>query len=152
IGSSPKVLRELIDAGIFSLENVPSHIKLTDVQKTQLHAYRTGETVLDKEAIAKELDDLAFPLHFIDYETFAPAIPIYSDYSPYDQIPLQYSVHIVGAPGEEPLHRDFVHTTPNDPSASFFRSLQRDVGSFGAIIVWNKGFESHVNDCIAKRI
>jgi hypothetical protein len=58
----------------------------------------------------------------------------------------------VGSPGEEPIHKDFVHTGLDDPSASFLSSLQQHVAPFGAIIVWNKGFESHVNDCIARRL
>ena len=152
IGSSPKKLKELVDQGIYTLDQIPGDIKLTDVQKAQLRAYRTGETVLDKQAIRSELENLCYPLHFIDYETFAPAIPPYSEYSPYDQIPLQYSVHIVGAPGDEPIHRDFLHVGTDDPSTSFFCSLQQHVASFGTIIVWNQGFESHVNDSIARRL
>ena len=134
------------------LEDLPSEIKLTSTQSAQLRAHRTGEAIVDREAIARELDELSFPLHFIDYETFAPAIPPFSRYSPYDQIPLQYSVHIVGAPSEEPMHRDFLHIGSDDPSTSFLASLQQHIGPFGAIIVWNKGFESHVNDCIAGRL
>jgi hypothetical protein len=152
IGSSPKKLKELVDAGNMALENIPSNIKLTSAQCAQLRAHRTGETVIEKEAIAKELGDLTLPLHFIDYETFASALPLFTQYSPYDQIPLQYSVHIVGSPGEEPIHRDFLHNGLGDPSTSFLSSLQQHVGPFGAIIVWNKGFESHVNDCIARRL
>jgi len=40
----------------------------------------------------------------------------------------------------------------DDPSTSFFCSLQQHVASFGTIIVWNQGFESHVNDSIARRL
>jgi hypothetical protein len=58
----------------------------------------------------------------------------------------------VGAPGEEPIHRDFLHVGTDDPSSAFFSSLQKHVASFGTIIVWNQGFESHVNDCIARRL
>ncbi|HKW17050.1 MAG TPA: DUF2779 domain-containing protein [Terriglobales bacterium] len=152
IGSSPKKLKGLVDQGIYELDEVPSDIRLTDVQKAQLRAYQTGETIIDNEAIRSELEDLSYPLHFIDYETFAPAIPRYSEYSPFDQIPLQYSVHVVGARGEEPIHRDFVHVGTDDPSTAFFRSLQQHVASFGTIIVWNQGFESHVNDSITRRI
>jgi hypothetical protein len=151
IGSSPKKLKELVDAGSFALEDIPSDIKLTKGQSNQLRAYRTGETVIDEEAIAKELGDLTFPLHFIDYETFASALPLFRDYSPYDQIPLQYSVHIVGSPDEEPIHRDFLHTGRGDPTRSFLDSLQKHVSPFGSLIAWNKAFECLVNDSIARR-
>jgi CRISPR/Cas system-associated exonuclease Cas4 (RecB family) len=152
IGSSLKKLKDLVDKGIYELAEVPEDLKLTGVQNAQLQAYRTGETVIDKQAICSELEDLSYPLHFIDYETFAPAIPRYCEYCPYDQIPLQYSVHIVGAPGEEPIHRDFLYAGTDDPSTAFFCSLQQHIASFGTIIVWNQGFESHVNDSIARRL
>ncbi len=152
IGSSPDKLKDLVNAGIFALDDVPTDIKLTELQKVQLQAHRTGEIVVNKEAIARELEELSYPLHFIDYETFAPAIPRYSGYYPYEQIPLQYSVHIVGAPNEQPIHRDFLYVGTNDPSGSFLRSLEEHIATFGAIIVWNKGFESHVNDCISRRL
>ncbi len=152
IGNSPKKLKGLVDAGIVELEDLPADLKLTTVQRAQLQAYRTGETVIDKPAISKELGELSFPLHFIDYETFASPLPLFPQYSPYHQIPLQYSVHVVGSPGEEPIHLDFLHVGSHDPSASFVNSLKQHVAPFGAIIVWNKGFESHVNDEIARRL
>jgi hypothetical protein len=151
IGSSPKRLKELVDAGIFVLEDIPNDLKLTKGQSNQLRAYRTGETIVEKEAIAKELGELTFPLHFIDYETFASALPLFNEYSPYDQIPLQYSVHIVGSPDEEPIHRDFLHVGRSDPTGSFLDSIREHVGSFGSVIAWNKAFECHVNDTIARR-
>ena len=152
IGNNREKLRQLVDAGTLTLGQVPSDIKLSEAQKTQLRVHRTGETVFDKKSIAREFGELNFPLHFIDYETYAPALPRFDRFSPYDHIPLQYSVHIVGSPGEQPIHCDFLHSGPGDPTASFLRSLEQHVGSFGSIIVWNKSFESQVNDRIAYRV
>jgi hypothetical protein len=152
IGSSPRKLRELVDAGIFSLDKIPANVALTPSQKAQVSVYRSGETVIEKEAIAAELSELAFPLHFIDYETFSPAVPLFSQHCSYDQIPLQYSLHIVGSPEEGPIHLDFLYDGSNDPTTAFLTSLQQHVCSFGSIIVWNKGFESQVNDAIARRL
>lgn len=152
IGNSPEKLRELVDVGALRLDQVPLDIKLSEAQKTQVRVYRTGETVLDKNSIAREFGELNFPLHFIDYETFAPALPRFDRFSPYDHIPVQYSVHIVGSPGEEPIQCDFLHSGSEDPTASFLGSLEQHVGSFGSIIVWNKSFESQVNDRIAYRL
>lgn len=151
IGSSPKKLKELVDAGSFVLEDIPSDIKLTKGQSNQLRAYRTGQTIIDKDAIAQELADLTFPLHFLDYETFASALPLFSGYSPYDQIPLQYSVHIVGSPDEQPIHRDFLHVGRGDPTNDFLNSLREHVSPFGSVIAWNKAFECYVNDSVARR-
>jgi hypothetical protein len=64
----------------------------------------------------------------------------------------QFFGHIVGSPGEEPIHRNFLFVGSDDPTLDFLSSLKQHVGPFGAIIVWNKSFESQVNDSIARRV
>jgi hypothetical protein len=87
IGNSPEKLRELVQTGALTLDQVPSDIKLSAAQKTQLRVYRSGETVLDKKSIAREFGELNFPLHFIDYETYAPALPRFDRFSPSTTFP-----------------------------------------------------------------
>jgi hypothetical protein len=152
IGSSPKKLKELVDAGIFSLTDVPSGFPLTPAQKAQIQVHRNGEPIIQERAIARDLGELAFPLHFIDYETFAPPVPLFDGYGPYEPIPLEYSLHVIGAPGEEPANRKFLHTEVTDPTEAFVRSLTEHVAPFGSVLVWNKSFESSVNDLIARRL
>lgn len=152
IGNSPKKLKEMIDAGVFALENIPTHIELSEIQRAQIRAYNSGETVIKQEAIAGELKKLKFPLYFIDYETYPSAIPLFEHYSPYHHIPFQYSLHIVRAPGEELIHKEFLHLALEDPSELFVRSLREDIGSIGSIIVWNKTFESGINEDLAHRL
>jgi len=95
---------------------------------------------------------LQFPLYFIDYETHLSAIPLFDGWSPNKQVPFQYSLHIVEAPGAEVVHKEFLHTILEDPDVPFAMSLQEHIGPEGSIIVWNKAFEcSHVNKPIAGR-
>ena len=152
IGNSPKKLKEMIDAGVFALENIPTHINLSDIQQAQIRAYNSGETLIKKEAIAGELKKLKFPLYFIDYETYPSAIPLFEKYAPYHHVPFQYSLHIARSPDEEPLHMEFLHTALEDPSKLFVRSLQKNIGSIGSVVVWNKSFESGINEDLARRL
>jgi hypothetical protein len=152
IGNSPKKLKEMVDASVFALENIPTHIDLSDIQRAQIRAYNSGEIVIKKEAIADELKKLKFPLYFIDYETYPSAIPLFEHYSPYHHIPFQYSLHIATAPGEELIHKEFLQVALEDPSELLVRSLQEDIGSIGSIIVWNKSFESGINKDLARRL
>ena len=152
IGTRAEILKQLVDAGILTLDKIPSDIKLTAAQKIQVQVYRSGETIIDKEGILRDFAELNFPFHFIDYETYAPAVPPFNGFGPYEHIPLQYSLDIVGSPGEDPIHCDFLHTGLDDPTLAFLDSLKKHVGTFGTIIVWNKSFESQVNDLIARRV
>lgn len=152
IGSSLKKLKEMVDAGIFELDKIPTHIKLSETQQDQVDAYKSGEILINKAAIAAELKGLQFPLYFIDYETHLSAIPLFDGWSPNKQVPFQYSLHIVEAPGAEVEHKEFLHTVLEDPDVPFAKSLQEHIGREGSIIVWNKAFEcSHVNKPMAGR-
>jgi hypothetical protein len=142
----------MVDAGIFELDKIPTHIKLSETQQNQVDAYKSGEVLIEKAAIAAELKGLQFPLYFIDYETHLSAIPLFDGWSPNKQVPFQYSLHIVGAPGAVAVHKEFLHTVLEDPDVAFARSLQEHIGPEGSIIVWHKTFEcSHVNKPMAVR-
>lgn len=152
IGLSKKKLIELIDSNIFHLHEVPEDIELSEIQKNQVNVHITGRHLIEKDKIAEELRSLKFPLYFIDYETFPSAVPRFNGFSPYQQIPFQYSLHIVESPGVEPIHREFLHTSSDDPSGPFAESLQKDIGKVGSVVVWNKKFECKINEELARRV
>ena len=152
IGNSKAKLKELIDNNIFHIDKIPEHIKLSDIQQSQVDTYVLNKVFIDKEKIAEEFKTLIFPLYFLDYETFPSAIPRFDGFSSYHQIPFQYSVHILKSADDEPQHYEFLHTTPDDPSKAFADSLQKHIGKTGSVIVWHKGFECGRNDEIATRI
>ena len=169
IGLSKAKLIELIDGNIFDLNDVPEEIELSEIQKNQIAAHITGRTKIEKDKIMNELSSLQFPLYFIDYETFPAAIPRFDGFSPYQQIPFQYSLHIVESTSDltdlahaadandtngrpyDPIHREFLYTGSDDPSKSFAESMVKDIGKIGSIIVWNKSFECNRNIELAKR-
>ena len=152
IGNSPKKLKEMVDAGIFELDKIPTHIELSEIQQNQIRVYNSGNTVIQKAAIAAEFQELQFPLYFIDYETHLSAIPLFEGWSPNKQVQFQYALHIVESPGAEPVRKDFLHAKMEDPDPDFVASLQEHIGSGGSIIVWSKAFEcTLVNEAIVAR-
>lgn len=149
IGLSKNKLRELIDGNIYELQNIPETIELSEVQTNQVNAYITKRPKIRADKIAEELRSLVFPLYFLDYETFPCAVPRFDGYSPYQQVLFQYSLHVVEAPGKEPVHFEFLHEGADDPSKPFAGALMRDIGKMGTVIVWNKKFEMGRNDELA---
>ena len=110
-----------------------------------------NKILLDKFNVKQELDTFNFPLYFLDYETFPCAIPRFDGFSPYQQIPFQYSLYVLETPQAEPKHFEFIFTKNADPSLDFLKSLQENIGDNGAIIVWNKKFECKINEELAVR-
>ncbi|HRY62154.1 MAG TPA: DUF2779 domain-containing protein, partial [Candidatus Paceibacterota bacterium] len=152
IGSSKRKLEELIDSGIFHIKDIPEDMEFSEIQRNQIDSYIHDKVLIKKEEIKKELSGLVFPLYFLDYETYPCAIPRFSGFSPYQQIPFQYSLHVVRAQNEEPEHYEFIHVGKDDPSEHLFKTLSGHIGLVGSVIVWNKKFESKINKEIGLRI
>src|SRR3989344_4296624 len=151
IGQSRKKLEELIDLGILELKDIPESMELSITQKNQIKAYVKDTIFKDAPAIKKELDELDFSLYFLDYETFPCAIPRFDGFSPYQQIPFQYSLYVLDSLEAEPRHLEFLFTEKTDPSFPFLNSLEKHIGKKGTIVVWNKKFECKINEELANR-
>jgi predicted RecB family nuclease len=79
---------------------------------------------------------LKYPLYFMDFESVNPAIPRFAGMRPYDQIPFQWSVHVLKNPGTELEHYEFLATDASDPRREFISSLCGALGDSGSIVVY----------------
>jgi hypothetical protein len=152
IGSSKAKLAKLVDNSIFHLENLPADIGLSVPQQNQVDTYVQNRTLILRDKIAEELNGLQYPIYFLDYETCPAAIPRFDGFAAHQQIPFQYSLHILDRPDGALRHEEFLSTTPNDPSFAFVASLRQHIGDEGSIVVWNKTFETGINKDLGKRI
>lgn len=149
IGKSLKRLKTLVDSNIFRIEDIPADHDLTDSFRDQILSWNQFGEIIRKEELQAFISTLEYPMYFLDYETFALAVPLFDGTRPYQQIPFQYSLHIIHQPGGEPEHREFLHTDPSNPIEFFGRSLRSNLGDTGSVIVWNKSFEGKCNACLA---
>lgn len=152
IGNSKKKLEDLIDTGVYVLDDIPEDFKLSEIQSNQVLSHKIGRPMVNQVEIGNELSKLIFPLYFLDYETYPCAVPRFDGFSPYNQIPFQYSLHILESPTSKLIHKDSLFTGTTDPSTEFVNSLKKDIGNTGTILVWNKVFECNINLLLAKRI
>ncbi len=94
----------------------------------------------------------SFPLYFFDYETYAPAIPAFETYSPYQRIPFQFSLHVLREKDGEPEHIEFLQRDRSDPSAVVAELLGQYIDPKGTVVVWYAPFERGVNTEIGQRL
>jgi Domain of unknown function(DUF2779) len=141
-----KRLRErLVAMAVADIREVPENFSgLSPLQLRVLDAVRTGTRFHDSGA-ATELARLRFPIHFLDFETFGPPLPLYPGTRPYQAIPFQWSDHILNREGEI-LHRQFLHEGRDDPRCRFAETLLQTLEGQGSIIVYS-GYEDM---CLAR--
>lgn len=132
---------ELYKNGIIKLADVPDDYPLNKSTKLQLEVYNLGKPLIDKDAITNFISDLKYPLYFMDFETFQPAVPLFDNSKPYQQIPFQYSIHYKENNNSKSEHYEFLADPGLDPRIKFIENLLNDIDSQGNVIVYNKSFE-----------
>ena len=95
---------------------------------------------VEYDAIQTELEQLIYPLYFFDFETIDYAIPAFTGCKPYQQVPFQYSCHILEADGHL-THCDYLHTAADDPREALVISLLDHIGGTGHLVAYNISFE-----------
>ena len=84
---------------------------------------------IDKKALKVEMDSWTYPLHFIDFETAAAAIPFNKGRHPYEGIAFQFSHHIVYDDGRVEHKGEYINTERGAfPNYEFVRRLKIELG------------------------
>ena len=136
---------ELYNKGVITLDQIDlSETKLSDKQIIQVECEIDGKTHINKEKIENFLNNLNYPLYFLDFETINPAIPLFLDTSPYQQVLFQYSLHIQKSENSKPLHKEYLEDPSKESEIELIRKLVNDCQGLGDILVYNIGFEKGV--------
>ena len=141
---------DLLKRGILKIARIPKIYPLSEKQEIQRATVISGKPYVELKQIQSFLRKMEHPIHFLDFETFQKAVPIFDGTRPYEQIPFQFSLHIIQKAGAKPEHRKFLADGRNDPRAEFMRQLKSSVLSSGSILVFNASFEkSRLKECAA---
>ena len=132
---------ELYREGIISLDDVPADYPLNKNNGLQLEVYRSRKPFIDKKAIKNFLNDLNYPLYFMDFESFQPALPLFDCSRPYQQIPFQYSLFLKITKSSEAKHFEFLAEPGEDPRKKFIENLLKVINDTGDVLVYNRTFE-----------
>jgi len=142
---------ELYENGVTVFEDINlQRTALNPDQVLQVISELNQTSFIDKPKIKHFIEDLNYPLYFLDFETMGSAIPIFDNSRPYQQLVFQYSLHIQNDANEVTHHEYLAEANPNrDPREAFIKQLIIDCGDSGDIIVYNIGFErGKLNDLI----
>lgn len=133
LGGSREKLGQWIAAGYRDLREVPLDL-LTDKQLRIALATRREQREIDPAA-GEFVRDLAYPRHYLDFETVAPAIPVWPGTRPYETLPFQYSCHVEHASGELG-HSEFLEMSADPPMRALAEQLLADLGAEGPVLMY----------------
>ena len=134
--ANEKLLRRFEEAGIEDIRDIAmDFVELNELQRRVRDCVVNNETYFNPSC-QKELAKLEFPIHFLDFETFNPALPLYVGTRPYQVIPFQWSDHVMDSDGNL-THFEFLHDGFDDPREPFAKSLIQTLGTSGSIVVYS---------------
>lgn len=150
IGASKNLFYDWIDRGIFKIEDIDNPEVLQGAKKAQYEAYMAKRPLIDQEAIRNALSALKFPIQFFDYEAYACAIPKFDGFGAYEQVPFQYSLHVLHEDGALE-HKEFLAKSSAEPIAlPLIQRMRADFDERGSIISWYASFEQQRNNKLAE--
>ncbi|OYW43869.1 hypothetical protein B7Z28_00525, partial [Candidatus Saccharibacteria bacterium 32-45-3] len=115
------------------------------LEEIEDQGYTDAQPTINASAINRFLGELEYPLYFLDYETMSAVVPYFDGHRPYQQVPSQYSLHILDSPDAELRHVEYLHRENTDPSQAIAQHLIKAIGTCGSIITWNMSFEKSCN-------
>ena len=142
-GANPKW--KLYNNGLTTMQAIKdSGVALQDFQQIQVDSIVSGQPHIDKAAIKAFLDTMSTPLYFLDFETMQYGIPPFDKTYASQQIPFQYSLHIVESNGEL-LHKEFLaQSNGGDPRRALAEQLCKDIPINVCSVAYNMDFEKRV--------
>jgi len=86
---------------------------------------------------------LEYPIAHLDFETIMPAVPMFDESRPYQQIPFQYSLHTQQHPYSEITHTDYLaESNPDiDPRLELITQMIAETADAKTVLVYNIPFE-----------
>lgn len=134
--------QQFYDKGLITFEQIyeAGVLKGNYLQQVEVELKNLPPQIKPKE-VSKFLDTLSYPLYFLDFETFNPAVPLYDESSPYQQIVFQYSLHYIEKEGGELKHKECLAYPGSDPRRQIAERLCKDIPLDVCTTAYNMGFE-----------
>ena len=145
LGGGRAKLGEFITAGMRDIRDVPPS-RLSEKQQRIQEVTQAGIAQLLPGA-RDFVESLEYPRYYLDFETIAPAVPIWPGTRPYETLPIQWSCHYEAGEGAM-AHSDFLDLTGTPPMRRLAESLIRALGTIGPVLMYTTYERTVINNLI----
>ncbi|WP_149303972.1 DUF2779 domain-containing protein [Pareuzebyella sediminis] len=137
---------DLIGLKIEPDELTTSHRQWLQIEK---EVQNDSSIYVNKDALIQEMKSWDFPLHFIDFETSAAALPFNKNTKPYEQIAFQFSHHIYNNEGNIIHATEYINSQAGEfPNFEFTRALKKALENDNGTIFRYSNHENSILNAI----
>ena len=149
---SPKI-QEFIDDDKWFLDQIDSSDLAdgTRFERQSLQIENTNNKIkvpfVDVEGLRSEFADFKWPLNLIDFETTAPAIPLFKGYKPYEGLCFQFSHHLLYEDGRVEHRSEYLGDGQGvNPSFKFIEELYNSLSqNEGDVFMYSNHENTYLN-------
>jgi hypothetical protein len=128
------------------IRDIPDGFRmLSAAQASVVRVVKSGLPDVDAAGLGRDLASLTWPVYHLDFETINPALPLWPGTRPYQTIPFQYSVHVHHEDGSYE-HREYLHTTTDDPRRPLAGRLIADLDGIGSVMHYTAFERTRLNE------
>ncbi|MCB2017291.1 MAG: DUF2779 domain-containing protein [Hydrogenophaga sp.] len=109
-------------------------------QQRAVRAVQQGAPVIEP-AVSELARSWTHPRHCLRFDTIGMAVPVWSGTRPYQTLPFQWSCATETADGPWTERHFLADGQASDPRRAFAESLLKSLGTQGAVLAYNAGFE-----------
>src|SRR5262249_39919574 len=141
---------ELDEQGYRTIDELPEDVTLGPIAARQRRAVREGRIIVEP-TLAGALDTFIAPVAFIDFETVALPVPVWTGCHPYDPVPVQFSCYFQE---EDDTTRsyDWLSEGPEDQRVPLAEQLIKACEGAQTIVAYNAGFERRCIELMANAL
>ena len=108
-----------------NLADIPVAMRDQQMHPGDIEAFLANIDVINPDILRDFTARLKWPLYFLDYESIMPAVPMFDNSRPYQQICFQFSLHVQREPGGALEHYEYLHTDAGtDPRPEYADALR----------------------------
>ena len=129
--------------GFDTIHELPSDLELSVIHARQVKAVTTGQMVVEPKLASALAEFASSPLAYLDFETVSYAIPRFPGCRPWENMPVQFSVHREGPPGGQKrfTHSAYLADGPDDPRPAIAEQVVKACAGATRIVAYYASFE-----------
>jgi len=135
--------------GVDLIEDLDPEFAKSAPARRQIESLKRNELIVER-GLRRALKALRPPLAFLDFETIAPAIPVWPGCRPYEPVPVQFSCHVVTLAGVR--HHEWLAEGPQDPREDFAKAVIDSCRGAKTVLAYNAPFERGRLAALAKAL
>lgn len=141
-----KKAQSFVDQGFSLISELPESVPLNETARRQRLAVVSGRMVVE-EGLASALGVITPPVAFLDFESVMVAIPRWDGCRPFQNVPVQFSCHTLGADGRQG-QSGWIATGSRDPRRELATELVAACAGAETIVAYNSSFEAGCIDTL----